>query len=85
MRNKNFRLWRMFINIRTRLDYQKIESVIYETAKAKLLVGFKYVVLNNIVVITNKQNNVERNTNSTGLAMQLKEFVSPLKQIKVLR
>ena len=60
MRNKNFRLRRMFINIRTRLDYQKIESVIYETAKAKLLVCFKYVVLNNIVVITNKQNNVER-------------------------
>ena len=85
MRNKNFRSWGMFINIRTRKDYQKIESVIYEIAKAKLLVCFKYVVLNNIVVITNKQNNVERNTNSTGLAMQLKEFVSPLKQIKVLR
>ena len=59
MRNKNFRSWGMFINIRTRKD-QKIESVIYEIAKAKLLVCFKYVVLNNIVIITNKQNNVER-------------------------
>ena len=60
MRNKNFRSWGMFINIHTRKDYQKIESVIYEIAKAKLLVYFKYVVLNNIVIITNKQNNVER-------------------------
>ena len=62
MRNKNFHSRRIgTINIHTGNYDQKIE--IHEVAKAKLSVCYLLVVHNlnnNSVIVTNKQNNVER-------------------------
>ena len=64
MSKKNFHQWRIgTINIRTGKDDQKLERVVYEIAKARLLVCCLQEVrrLNNgSVAITDKQNNIEQ-------------------------
>ena len=64
MSKKNFHQWRIgTINIRTEKDDQKHERVIYEIAKARLLVCCLQEVRrldNGSVAITDKQTNIEQ-------------------------
>ena len=91
MRNKNFHLLRtVTIDICTEKDDQeKIERVIHEITKAKLsCLQEVHYLNNNLVTITNKQNNVEQKYElywSIHVAKGSLSLVSPLKHIKVLR